>query len=66
MRADVPPVAVTTKEAGELLSLSEDTIRALIVAGHLPTVPHLARAVRIPYRALIEFAEGVPADAPTT
>ena len=56
------PLAYTADEAAELLRVSPSMIRSLVHTGALPRVTGLGRAIRIPSRALYEFAgEPVPA-----
>jgi excisionase family DNA binding protein len=56
------PLAFTADEAAELLHVSPSVIRNLVHTGALPRITGLGRAIRIPSRALYEFAgEPLPA-----
>ena len=59
-----PVVAVNVDGAARGLSTSAPTLRKLIAAGHLPTVPHVGARVLIPVAALEAFANsGVELEA---
>lgn len=47
--------AYTVDEAAESLGVSAHTVRQLISGGHLRTLPHMGRSVRIPVASLDEF-----------
>jgi excisionase family DNA binding protein len=49
-------MAVSTKQAGELLSLSQKTVQRLIRSGRIRAV-RAKRRITIPVRALEEFLE---------
>jgi excisionase family DNA binding protein len=51
------PRAYSLGQVAERLDLSESTVRRLIAAGHLPTVPHL-NPPRVAAAALDEFLAG--------
>lgn len=55
--APLPRIAVSAREAAEMLGVSKDSIYRLIDAGHLARVPHLT-VVRIAVSELHRFAEG--------
>ena len=49
-------IAVSAREAGQMLSLSADTVTRLVNDGQLARVPHLG-IIRIPVAELHRFAE---------
>ena len=51
------PLAVSTNVAAEMLGVSDDTVRRLVAAGHLPRVPHLS-LIRIPVAAIECYVNG--------
>ena len=57
-------LAVDTKRAGELLSLSERTVQRLIRSGRIRAV-RAKRRITIPVRALEEFLEAPTPPNPT-
>jgi excisionase family DNA binding protein len=57
LAANAGPRAYSVAEVAERLDVSETTVRRLIDAGHLPTVPHL-NPKRIAMAALDQFMAG--------
>lgn len=53
-----PRAALTVAEAAESLAVSPDTVRRLIAEGHLRTLPHMGRSVRVPVASVQEFVSG--------
>ena len=53
-------LAYNVADAAALLDISESAIRRLINDGHLATVPHLGRTVRIAHAELVRFAVAGP------
>lgn len=51
------PILVTFQTAAEQLSVSTRTIRRMVDSGSLPVVK-IGASTRIPYQALIAYAEG--------
>ena len=60
-RTDFEPVLLKVIEAATLLRLGRTTIYELINSGDMPTV-RIGRAVRIPTRAVREYAARVEAE----
>jgi excisionase family DNA binding protein len=54
------PLVFTPEEAGQVLGVSEDTVRRWVRAGHLPRLPHTDR-VLIPRKAVEGFVHDVAA-----
>ena len=57
-------LAYTCRDAAALLDISESAVRRLITQGHLATVPHLGRTVRIAHAELERFTGPRPLDVP--
>lgn len=53
----IKPLAVPSAEAGRLLGVSETTVRRLIRAGELPTIPHVGDRVLVPVASLEAWVE---------
>ena len=55
------PVLLRVTEAATVLSVGRSSVYELIQAGELPVV-HIGRSVRVPARAVREFAERLEAE----
>lgn len=62
--ADRPrPLTYSVPQAAKALGTSPDTVRRLIRAGHLPTVPHVGARQLVPVAALEAFVAGTHSTA---
>ena len=55
--AGVPKMAYSVPQAAKALGTSTTTVRSLVAAGHLATVPHIEGRILIPVADLRRFAE---------
>lgn len=55
--SDPEPLVYSVPEAAHVLRTSTNTVRRLVDAGVLPTVPHMGQRVLIPRGAVVEFVD---------